>query len=546
MQGCFVISPLGGGGLTIGGGNTNAYTLLADTAGTSSPPVQSGLRWNNATQTSATELFIDAEATDLTSIRPVLLELKPGAILRIRSVDDPAQFQNFLLTTVTDNTTFVTLGVAFDASGGSAFSDTDEIFLVIDTRSDDGDGSGQLDSLEFGLESKPVTSLIGGLKTDNAGGSLTALGANSITIITSAVSPTNTASGAFGIAIGTDVIAADSAVVLGEAAFGTTEDVSIGKNAIGVGGLSVQIGSGASGAGARSLAMALNALASGGAAVSLGAFSDATQAGAVAIGGNRSAGAQATGECAVAIAGDNDLAGALQVAAANVSGDHSVGLGGDINIDLADVWQIRGNAIIGAVPATPNGEIQSGTSTVRGSHVIDVTQAVGDTQTSGTLEIGALYEITTYVATDDFINVGAASNANGIVFIATGTTPTDYTNGSTLTLLSNFVYEFPANSVFYPDGLDVIIIERTVGGGGGVEPSFEAGNNDSANAGDHDFIKTVVTTTNVAADDRDTFNKADFASVNGVTSISFDITTATNNDSETFRVFFEGKLIRDQ
>ena len=64
----------------------------------------------------------------------------------------------------------------------------------------------------------------------------------------------------------------------------------------------------------------------------------------------------------------------------------------------------------------------------------------GTTQTSGALIVGYLYEITTYVSTDDFINVGAASNANGVQFVASGTTPTDYTNGSTLTLIGVAVY----------------------------------------------------------------------------------------------------------
>jgi hypothetical protein len=55
------------------------------------------------------------------------------------------------------------------------------------------------------------------------------------------------------------------------------------------------------------------------------------------------------------------------------------------------------------------------------------------TQTSGTLVSGGYYEITSFVAGDDFTNVGAGSNATGVQFEATGTTPTTYTNGSTLT-----------------------------------------------------------------------------------------------------------------
>lgn len=53
--------------------------------------------------------------------------------------------------------------------------------------------------------------------------------------------------------------------------------------------------------------------------------------------------------------------------------------------------------------------------------------------TSGLLVIGRYYVIQTFVAGDSFTNVGAASNANGVVFQATHTTPTTWSNGSTLT-----------------------------------------------------------------------------------------------------------------
>jgi len=58
----------------------------------------------------------------------------------------------------------------------------------------------------------------------------------------------------------------------------------------------------------------------------------------------------------------------------------------------------------------------------------------GDTYTSGTLVIGRKYIITTYVADDDFENVGA-ENETGCIFTATETDPTNWTKGSTLTRL---------------------------------------------------------------------------------------------------------------
>lgn len=66
--------------------------------------------------------------------------------------------------------------------------------------------------------------------------------------------------------------------------------------------------------------------------------------------------------------------------------------------------------------------------------LFDVSKHV--TQTSGALISGKEYTILTYVAGDDFSNiatvVSGTINTTGCVFTATGTTPTDYTNGSTI------------------------------------------------------------------------------------------------------------------
>jgi hypothetical protein len=51
--------------------------------------------------------------------------------------------------------------------------------------------------------------------------------------------------------------------------------------------------------------------------------------------------------------------------------------------------------------------------------------------TSGALQIGSIYQLLTYVTGDDFVNVGG-ENASGTEFTATGTTPTDWSHGSTL------------------------------------------------------------------------------------------------------------------
>lgn len=56
--------------------------------------------------------------------------------------------------------------------------------------------------------------------------------------------------------------------------------------------------------------------------------------------------------------------------------------------------------------------------------------------TSGTLVTGKRYLIQTFVAGDNFTNVGAASNASGCIFTASATTPTTWTNSSILWLVS--------------------------------------------------------------------------------------------------------------
>lgn len=54
--------------------------------------------------------------------------------------------------------------------------------------------------------------------------------------------------------------------------------------------------------------------------------------------------------------------------------------------------------------------------------------------TSGLLVTGRKYKIVTFVASDDFSNIGA-SNVTGNVFVATGTTPTNWAHGSTVSAI---------------------------------------------------------------------------------------------------------------
>ena len=66
----------------------------------------------------------------------------------------------------------------------------------------------------------------------------------------------------------------------------------------------------------------------------------------------------------------------------------------------------------------------------------------GTTITSGDLVIGETYEITNYQGSDDFSNVAdiisGVTNTNGCIFIATGTTPTEWSSNSELTELTSY------------------------------------------------------------------------------------------------------------
>ncbi len=87
--------------------------------------------------------------------------------------------------------------------------------------------------------------------------------------------------------------------------------------------------------------------------------------------------------------------------------------------------------------------------------LFDVSKHV--TQTSGVLEVGVSYTIITFVAGDNFTNVGG-TNVTGNVFVATGTTPTTYTNGSTLAKYVTQSYTYAE----LKEGLDTYSLEGTL------------------------------------------------------------------------------------
>lgn len=83
----------------------------------------------------------------------------------------------------------------------------------------------------------------------------------------------------------------------------------------------------------------------------------------------------------------------------------------------------------------------------------------------GSVVIGQMYYIQQYMLGDDFTNVGAAVNTSQQVFIATGTNPTDWTNGSRIITIpqtiQSYDYMYPnlnglASQWPLVDGLNVL------------------------------------------------------------------------------------------
>ena len=78
----------------------------------------------------------------------------------------------------------------------------------------------------------------------------------------------------------------------------------------------------------------------------------------------------------------------------------------------------------------------------------------GANLTSGTLEVGQRYRLTDWITADDFTNVGASSNADGVEFVATGTTPTTWSNSSVVTPIGAVIALLPENIQSDGDWID--------------------------------------------------------------------------------------------
>lgn len=121
------------GGLPRGPVLALARPFLADTAATAdADPGAGNLRWNHATQASATIIYIADDDSDAADIAGVLATLTSGGYLYLQQPGTAGAgvWQKWQVFEVTDASGYTKLGVVFQASEGS-FADNAEILVSV-------------------------------------------------------------------------------------------------------------------------------------------------------------------------------------------------------------------------------------------------------------------------------------------------------------------------------------------------------------------------------------------------------------------------------
>jgi hypothetical protein len=126
-------------------GTSLPYTFSTTT--TDSDPGSGIVRFNNATQNAATEIYIDDEDNSGTNVSGVIALLaggnNPSSVLgyvTIRKEFAPENFITMKITTLTSASGYTKLvGTVEASSGATPFSDTDNLYFSIDVSGDKGD-----------------------------------------------------------------------------------------------------------------------------------------------------------------------------------------------------------------------------------------------------------------------------------------------------------------------------------------------------------------------------------------------------------------------
>lgn len=106
------------------------YTFTSDTGSTADSDPGAGLfKWNNATQASATQIYIDDATDDGESVTAVMAALSAGGFLRIAQYNDATRWQLWSVGTITDASGYTKFGVTLVQAGASAIQDAQQCVL---------------------------------------------------------------------------------------------------------------------------------------------------------------------------------------------------------------------------------------------------------------------------------------------------------------------------------------------------------------------------------------------------------------------------------
>lgn len=122
-----------GTGVGGGGGSASGLAFIASTTTTDSDPGTGTLRWNNATQSSATILYIDNTDSDSTSLALLWAALQIGTFITITKAADSNVWQLWKVTAAPVNGTgYYKFTVTLEVQEGGNISNGTQILLAID------------------------------------------------------------------------------------------------------------------------------------------------------------------------------------------------------------------------------------------------------------------------------------------------------------------------------------------------------------------------------------------------------------------------------
>lgn len=133
------------------GGASIGVQFLADTGSTAdSDPGAGLLKWNHATQTSATVIYLDDASADGASLTAIWPRLNAGGVLFLQHATNQDIWQIWEFTAINDASGYAKLTVTLWAAAGT-FADNDPILVTLDK----GQGAGNVSSVN-GASGSPI------------------------------------------------------------------------------------------------------------------------------------------------------------------------------------------------------------------------------------------------------------------------------------------------------------------------------------------------------------------------------------------------------